>query len=223
MQHRLNTFGGSAVEITLHRRHNGRDGVSNNQPHDCLLNRLIGRWSKKTSKLRMASDAKMFPFDDVIMKSDMSSSISTSNGTFVGSMHWFYAYLPMPLKFVSKGSIGNKPVLVQINGLVRTDAKPFSEPMIARCISYCLTRHQWVNSQTERSSHRRRHDIVGNRGWSVVHCIITVNLATMSVIIMDTVACHCFIIVILVLPLPHPLRSINKGSGGARGIAKTAT
>ena len=34
-------------------RHNGRDSVSNHQPHDCLLNRLFRRKSKKTSKLRV--------------------------------------------------------------------------------------------------------------------------------------------------------------------------
>ena len=57
----------------------------NHQPYDCLLNRLFRRRSKKTSKLRvtglcagnspgtgefpaqMASNADMFPFDDVIM------------------------------------------------------------------------------------------------------------------------------------------------------------
>ena len=66
-------------------RHNGRDGVSNHQPHDCLLNRLFRRRSKKTSKLRVTGlcagnspgpvnsphkwsvSRKMFPFDDVIM------------------------------------------------------------------------------------------------------------------------------------------------------------
>ena len=32
-------------------RHNRRDGVSNHQPHDCLLNRLFSRRSKKTPKL----------------------------------------------------------------------------------------------------------------------------------------------------------------------------
>ena len=32
-------------------RHNEGDGVSNHQPHDCLLNRLFRHWSKKTSKL----------------------------------------------------------------------------------------------------------------------------------------------------------------------------
>ena len=34
-------------------RHNGRDSVSNHQPHDCLLNRLFRRRSKKISKLRV--------------------------------------------------------------------------------------------------------------------------------------------------------------------------
>ena len=36
---------------TLQWRHNERDGVSNDQPHDCLLNHLFRRRSKKTSKL----------------------------------------------------------------------------------------------------------------------------------------------------------------------------
>ena len=66
-------------------RHNGRDSVSNHQPHDCLLNRLFRPRSKKTSKFRvtglragnsplagkfpdqMVSNAEMFPFDNVIM------------------------------------------------------------------------------------------------------------------------------------------------------------
>ena len=30
-----------ALHISLQWRHNGRDGVSNHQPHDCLLNRFI--------------------------------------------------------------------------------------------------------------------------------------------------------------------------------------
>ena len=34
-------------------RHNGHHGVSNHQPHHCLLNRLFGCRSKKTSKLRV--------------------------------------------------------------------------------------------------------------------------------------------------------------------------
>ena len=41
------------TNITLQWRHNGRDGVSNHQPHDCLLNYLFRRRPKKTSKLHV--------------------------------------------------------------------------------------------------------------------------------------------------------------------------
>ena len=41
------------ILCTLRWPHNERDGVSNHQPHDCLLNRLFRRSSKKTSKLRV--------------------------------------------------------------------------------------------------------------------------------------------------------------------------
>ena len=40
-------------DIALQWRHDGRDGVTNHQPHDCLLKRLFRRRSKKTSKLRV--------------------------------------------------------------------------------------------------------------------------------------------------------------------------
>ena len=70
---------------SLRWRHNGHDGVSNHQPHDCLLNRLFRRRSEKTSKLRVTGlcagnspgtgefpaqrpvTREMVPFDDVIM------------------------------------------------------------------------------------------------------------------------------------------------------------
>ena len=38
---------------TLQRRHNEHDGVPDHQPHDCILNRLFRRRSKKTSNLRV--------------------------------------------------------------------------------------------------------------------------------------------------------------------------
>ena len=71
--------------LPLHCRHNDHGGVSNHQPHGCLLNRLFRRRSKKTSKLCVTGlcagnspgpvnsphkgpvTRKMFPFDDVIM------------------------------------------------------------------------------------------------------------------------------------------------------------
>ena len=39
--------------MTLQWRHNERYGVSNHQPHNCLLNRLFRRRSKKIWKLRV--------------------------------------------------------------------------------------------------------------------------------------------------------------------------
>ena len=38
---------------TLLSRHNGHEGASNHQPHECLLNRSFMRRSKKTSKPRV--------------------------------------------------------------------------------------------------------------------------------------------------------------------------
>ena len=45
--------GGSQSGASLQWRHNGRSGASKHQPHDCLLNRLLRRRSKKTSKFRV--------------------------------------------------------------------------------------------------------------------------------------------------------------------------
>ena len=41
------------LSAPLQWRHNEHDGVSNNQPHDCLLNRLFRHRSQKTPKLRV--------------------------------------------------------------------------------------------------------------------------------------------------------------------------
>ena len=72
-------------QFTLRWRHNGRDDVSHHQPHDCVLNRLFRRRSKKhQSSVSLAFmreiprtlvhsphkwpvTRKMFPFDDVII------------------------------------------------------------------------------------------------------------------------------------------------------------
>ena len=41
------------ILYTLRWRHNGLGSISNHQPHDCLLNRLFRRRSKKTSKIHV--------------------------------------------------------------------------------------------------------------------------------------------------------------------------
>ena len=80
-----------ACRRSLHWRHNDHNGVSNHQPHGCLLNRLFGRRSKKTSKVRVTGLCagsspgtgeipKMSPFDDVIMCFDYTSILDLRPG-----------------------------------------------------------------------------------------------------------------------------------------------
>ena len=82
---------------TLLWRHNDHGGVSNHQPHSCLLNRLFRRRSKKTPKLRVTGlcagnlpgpvnsphkgpvTRKMVPFNDVIMSKTSDLNFSNFN------------------------------------------------------------------------------------------------------------------------------------------------
>ena len=91
--------------------HNERDGVSNHQPHGCLLNRLFRRRSKKTPKLRVtglcegnspvtdefpaqrASNAENVSLDDVIMViSPVSTELAAGRHTplqQIQSKYWY--------------------------------------------------------------------------------------------------------------------------------------
>ena len=86
---------------TLHWRHNDHDGVSNHQPHGCLLKGSFRRRIKKTSKLRVTGlcavnspgpvnsshkgpvTRKMFPSDDVIMQKCNNSHLRQSIWKYV--------------------------------------------------------------------------------------------------------------------------------------------
>ena len=50
------TRGCHNTDLSLLWHHNGHDGISNHQPHDCLLNCLFRRRSKKTSKLHVTGE-----------------------------------------------------------------------------------------------------------------------------------------------------------------------
>ena len=47
------TKAAQSMDASLQWSHNGHDSVANYQPHDCLLNHLFRRRSKKTSNLRV--------------------------------------------------------------------------------------------------------------------------------------------------------------------------
>ena len=101
------TFG---MDISLQWRNNGHDGVSNHQPHDCLLKRLFKRKCQSSASLAFVRGIhewpvnsthkrpvtrKMFPFDDIIMLSHL--LFSSSNWTQIKS----YSRLRCSLSFTS--------------------------------------------------------------------------------------------------------------------------
>ena len=86
-----------AEMYSLQWRHNGRDGVSNHQPHDCLLSRIFRRKSKKNQSFpslafvrgihrwpvnsphKWPVTRKMFPLDDLMMfENNRSYRVSSS-------------------------------------------------------------------------------------------------------------------------------------------------
>ena len=103
---------GSLVAKSLQWRHNECDGVSNHRRFDCLFNRLFRRRSKETSKLRITGlcegnspvtgefpaqrpvTRKIFPFDDVIMRSGcIPVNYGLAHTTCITTMHellWRY-------------------------------------------------------------------------------------------------------------------------------------
>ena len=76
------------MAMILQGRHNEQDGVVNHQPHDCIVNCLFRRRSKKASKFpsmalcggwwipgKRAIDAEIFSFDDVTMRRQATKSV----------------------------------------------------------------------------------------------------------------------------------------------------
>ena len=150
MQFAENTL--TFVPVTLHWRHNGRDGVSNHQPPHCLLNCLLRRRSKKTSKLRVTGlcagnspetgelpaqspvTRKIFPFDDVIM--NLTGDMST---------------------------------LVHVTDRCHQQSNPLTEPVGARftgpyaVLPYSFNSLQWRHNGRDSVSNHQPHDCLLNR------------------------------------------------------------
>ena len=111
-------------------RHNDHAGVSNHQPHGCLLHRLFRRRWNKTSKLRVTGfcagnspdkgpvTRKMFPFHDVIMPLTWDTNICSAKFGHCITLSLFH----------------NKVILHQVSGLaagwtwqVRCRARHYSD------------------------------------------------------------------------------------------------
>ena len=149
---------GDVIAISLHWRHNGRDCVSNHQPHDCLLNRLFRLGSKKTSNLRVTGlcvgnspgpvnsphkwpvTRKMFPLDDVIV-----SKQGTRN-TCYGLSSWAFLWncyqkniIPLMISQLWSG-----------DGSVQSGNPSLPEPMLTQISSpYGVTGPQRVKDERQ--------------------------------------------------------------------------
>ena len=111
-------------------RHNVRDSVSNHQPHDCLLNCLFRRRSKKTSKLHVTG---------------LCVGNSPGSGEFPAQMAsnaenvsiWWRHHAIMAHYYQM---ISQTFAVISLN--IDISAMPFSEPMQAYC---------WLNTQWQLS------------------------------------------------------------------------
>ena len=132
------------IEISLQWRHNGRGGVSNHQPHHCLLNRLSRLRSNKTLKLRvtglcagnspetgefpaqMASNAEDVP---IWWRHRIKLIVQKCN---LGSLRG------IALRWMPENYSNTKSTLVTGNGLVPQGNKPLPEPMLTHIYIYII-------------------------------------------------------------------------------------
>ena len=142
----------SCILTPLQWRHNGRDSVSNHQPHDCLLNGLFRRRSKKTSKLRVTGlcagnslGTDEFPTQLASYAEHVSiwwrhhAMGSRQNGWHL--LHGIFKciffnencfiLIQISVKVVPSGSINNNPALVQIMAWRRWTDRPLFGLMMA--------------------------------------------------------------------------------------------
>ena len=133
---------------TLRWCHNGRDSVSNHQPHDCLLNHLFRRRSKKTTRLRVTGlcvgnspETGEFPAQMAIWWRHYDMYLSNT----CNEWHLQQFMLNYP-QLIASGPRWWCVNIVSGNSLVRSGNKPLPEPMLTQIISpHGVTRPQWVN------------------------------------------------------------------------------
>ena len=132
--------------------HNGPDGVSNHQPHDCLLNRLSRHRWKKTSKLRVTG----FCVGNLPVTGEFPTQMASSaENVFIWWRHhdsciwdvcsqsiliWCIAVVPLVYLIelthwdrVTHICVSKLTTIGLDNGLSSAGARPLAEPMLEYC------------------------------------------------------------------------------------------
>ena len=86
------------LSCPLQWRHNGCDGVSNHQPHQCLFSRLFGRRSKKTSKLHVTGLCAVNSLGNRWIPAQMTSN---AENVFIWWHHHVITHIAQTLRLTS--------------------------------------------------------------------------------------------------------------------------
>ena len=115
---------------TLQWRHNGHDSVSNHQPHDCLLNRLFRRRSKKTSKLRVTGLCEGNSPGTGEFPAQMASNAENVSIRWRHHVSWARLVKLLPREWHRTPSMIGSHWFRQWLGVVQSRIKPLPEPML---------------------------------------------------------------------------------------------
>ena len=94
----------NARRSPLQWRHNEGDDVSNHQPHDCLLNLLFRRRSKKTSKLRVTG---LWEGNSPVTGEFPAQRASNADNVSIWWRHHEIRYWPLPCSTLKNPSHGH--------------------------------------------------------------------------------------------------------------------
>ena len=95
-------------KYTLHWRHNDHDGISNHQPHGCLLNRLFRRRSKKILKLHVTGLCVGIHQDRWIPRTK--GQLRRKCFHVINSSWKLYILMQIALDFVYNSPVGDKSI-----------------------------------------------------------------------------------------------------------------
>ena len=111
----------ATYRFTLQWRNNGRDGVSNHQHHDCLLNRLFRRRWNKTSKLRITG---LFAGNSPVAGEFPAQMASNAEKVSTGMIWWrHHEMIWDSCLYILRLKLGNNVKIV----LPETGKTPFSQ------------------------------------------------------------------------------------------------
>ena len=138
--------------MSLRWRHNERDTVSNHQPHDCLLNRLFRRRSKKTAKLRVTGLCEG--------NSPGTGEFPTQMASYAENASiWWRHHILSTFPFMHFCSISI--IRTKVWRMIRCGQRKIWAADMRRHSCLSIPKYQWFFSTTSKKSHEKLCCIIG--------------------------------------------------------------